>query len=336
MKIRRYIVLGVAAGLCLGLATPASASVRDTDNTVDILNSVAAATKTSEIAALTDVLASTADIPGGAAIANVNDVLVEVPDSPEEPVVIGEGDHEIKVHRPGQPVSPLQPVQDGVSAHELSDGTEVVTAVKADSTVQIATILKDDTAPSRFDYAIDLPEGARLELTNGQPFIWASDGSMIGAFFPAWAVDSAGVEIPTRYEVDGNVLTQVVEHQTMRNATYPVVADPAYSRGMIQEVKWERWANGGWEIRLTVTFLARITQPVNPAIVYTEGLRDLREHHPRGMEKRTMAQQWDCHVVGLPGTINIDLESYRSSWDGWRAGILPAVLQGNPARACNW
>ncbi|WP_315636676.1 MULTISPECIES: hypothetical protein [Microbacterium] len=159
---------------------------------------------------------------------------------------------------------------------------------------------------------------------------------MIGGFFPAWAKDAAGNDVPTHYELAGNTLTQVVEHEELTEGQYPVVADPAYRRGMISQVKWERWANGGWEIRLTVTALARATQPINPAIVYSEGLADLREHHPRGMAKKTMAQQWDCHVVGLPGTINIDLESYRKSWDGWRAGIIPAVLQGNPAKACNW
>ncbi|WP_315552480.1 hypothetical protein [Microbacterium aurum] len=261
---------------------------------------------------------------------------IEVPASPTEPVVVGEGDKAVGIHRPGDPSTEVSELQNGVGTHEIVGGSEVVTAVKADSTVQIATVLNDASAPGRFDYAIDLPEGARLELSNGQPFVWAADGSMIGGFFPAWAIDASGQSVATHYEVAGNVLTQVVEHENDTELTYPIVADPAYRRGMIDQVKWERWANGGWEIRLTVTTLARVTQPINPAIVDTEGLRDLREHHPRGMEKRTMAQQWDCHVVGLPGTINIDLESYRRSWDDWRAGIIPAILQGNPAKACNW
>lgn len=333
-KIRIGLGGALVAVLVGCLATPAMAETASEPDVIDTLNSVADATRELDTGALTDVLGGTADIPGGAAITTIDDVRIEVPASPTEPVVIGEGDSAVGIHRPGEPVTGVSELQNGVSAHEVVGG-EVVTAVKEDSTLQIATVLNDETAPERFDYSIDIPEGARIELVNGQPFVWAADGSMIGGFFPAWAVDATGESVPTRYELAGDVLTQVVEHHSTE-ATYPIVADPAYRRGMISQVKWERWANGGWEIRLTVTALARATQPINPAIVYTEGLRDLREHHPRGMEKKTMAQQWDCHVIGLPGTINIDLESYRRSWDGWRAGIIPSVLQGNPAKACNW
>lgn len=161
------------------------------------------------------------------------------------------------------------------------------------------------------------------------------EGNLIGGFTPAWATDANGNDVPTRYELNGSTLTQIVDHQSA-DVAYPVVADPAYSRGMIHSVIWERWARGGWEIRLQVTALARWTQLVDPAIVYTEGLRDLRQHHPRSMASATMAQQWDCHVVGLPGTINIDLESYRRSYPGWRAGLLPSIIKRNPAAACNW
>lgn len=57
-----------------------------------------------------------------------------------------------------------------------------------------------------------------------------------------------------------------------------------------------------------------------------------------------MEQQWNCHVVGLPATINIDLEGWRSSKPRWAeteiwAAIKLAVKEVNPtklARACNW
>lgn len=303
---------------------------------VDILTRLSDETADQATSEFTDLLAGTAQVTTNDSPVLVNDVPIEVPASLDEPVTIGEGADAIGIHRPGESSADATALQPGVSVLQAADGTEIVTAVKEDSTLQIATILSDSTAPERFDYVIDIPTGARLELVNGQPFVWAADGSMIGGFFPAWAKDATGQDVTTHYEVNGNTLTQVVEHHGLSNVQYPIVADPAYRRGMISQVKWERWANGGWEIRLTVTALARATQPINPAIVYTEGLADLREHHPRGMERKTMAQQWDCHVVGLPGTINIDLESYRKSWDGWRAGIIPAVLQGNPAKACNW
>lgn len=336
MKFRMCLTGLAVVTLVGGLASPALASTADEPDVIDTLTSVADATQQSENAELIDLLSDTAAVPGGESASKVGDVQITVPSSLADPVVIGEGADAVRIYRPGETDDPAASVQNGVSAHTLPDGSDIVTAVKADSTVQIATILQDANAPERYAYPITVPEGARLELVNGQPFVWAADGSMIGGFFPAWAVDAAGQSVPTHYELESGVLTQVVEHHSASGVQYPVVADPAYRRGMIDQVKWERWANGGWEVRLTVTALARFTQPVNPAIVYTAGLADLREHHPRSMAYRTMAQQWDCHVVGLLGTFNIDLESYRRSWDGWRAGIGHAVITGNPAKACNW
>lgn len=181
-----------------------------------------------------------------------------------------------------------------------------------------------------------LPEGARIFETHGGVLIEDADGGLIGGFTPPWALDANGKEVPTHYQVEGNVITQVVSHKDASDIQYPIVADPVYRRGMIHTVVWERWAKGGWEVRLQVTALARWYQPFNPSYVMTEGLKDLREHHPRSMSSATMAQQWECHVAGLPGTINIDLESYRRSWPGWRSGISAALIKRSPASACNW
>ena len=208
-------------------------------------------------------------------------------------------------------------------------------ASKNDGTVQTASMIDSATAPERFDYPLTLPEGARLEELEGGVLIRSADGELIGGFTPAWATDANGKGVATRYDINGSILTQVVEHQGA-GVAYPVVADPAYSRGMIHAVIWERWARGGWEVRLQVTPLSRWTQLINVKLVAIEGLKDLRQHHPRSMASATMAQQWECHVVRLPGTINIDLESYRRSLPDWRSRILPSLIKRNPAAACNW
>lgn len=43
-----------------------------------------------------------------------------------------------------------------------------------------------------------------------------------------WATDANGQSIPTHYETDGTSLTQVIEHNSVANVAYPVVADPIY------------------------------------------------------------------------------------------------------------
>lgn len=261
-----------------------------------------------------------------------------VPTSPGGPVQISaEGGEYIEIYRPFDPdAEDAVGISPGVVENYGEEFT-TVTSIQDGGDVQIATIIHNAISPEIYEYGLGLPEGAVAFKAHGGILIEDSEGELIGGFTPPpWAVDAEGDPVPTSYELNGSTLVQRIDHADVEGIKYPVVADPAYNRGMIKEVKHERWANGGWELRLTVTALARWYQPFNPGYVYSEGLKDLREHHPRSMAKDTMAQQWDCHVTGLPGTINIDLESYRKRWPGWRSGILGAVLSGNPARACNW
>lgn len=45
-----------------------------------------------------------------------------------------------------------------------------------------------------------------------------------------WAVDAAGIPVPTRYVIQGSTIVQEVEHLA-QGVTYPVVADPTISLG---------------------------------------------------------------------------------------------------------
>lgn len=51
-------------------------------------------------------------------------------------------------------------------------------------------------------------------------------GAVKVVFEPAWAKDAAGVSVPAHYTVEGNTLTQVVQHRGASDVSYPVVADP--------------------------------------------------------------------------------------------------------------
>ncbi|WP_143745219.1 hypothetical protein [Micrococcus lylae] len=330
-------VFGCTA-LVASLAVPASALDLKPDS-VDALNQVS-----------DSLIEEKYDLLGQAVNIDVSDIsaddkilfqsegsAVTVPSSPSGPVQISaEGGEYIEIYRPfGSGAEDAVGISPGVVENYGEEFT-TVTSIRGGSDVQMATIIHNADSPEIYEYGLGLPEGAIAFRVRGGVLIEDLEGDLIGGFTPPWAVDAKGDPVPTSYELDGSTLVQRIDHADVEGIKYPVVADPAYSRGMIKEVKHERWANGGWELRLTVTALARWYQPFNPRYVYSEGLKDLREYHPRSMAKDTMAQQWDCHVTGLPGTINIDLESYRKSWPGWRSGILGAVLSGNPARACNW
>ncbi|SDQ38072.1 hypothetical protein [Quadrisphaera sp. DSM 44207] len=151
-----------------------------------------------------------------------------------------------------------------------SESDPVDVAVQAiDTGVRLQTVLADASAPARFDHPIDLPAGATIKVVgaaqaaaaleaaktadaiasgeapppaeaivpaedaDGQPTVVlfvGADGDLLGALAPAWAKDAAGQDVPTRYEVSGDVVTQVVEHADDSRVTYPVVADPYAGR----------------------------------------------------------------------------------------------------------
>lgn len=97
----------------------------------------------------------------------------------------------------------------------------------SDGTVQIATVIDTPSAPTRYEYEIDLPTGATLIALDGGARIVDDSGEILGVFDAPWARDANGAQVPTRYEVTGATLTQVVDHGIA--FAYPVVADPTYT-----------------------------------------------------------------------------------------------------------
>ena len=87
-------------------------------------------------------------------------------------------------------------------------------------------VLHDEEAPDRIEW--DLP-GHRLELRDDGGVDVLRANRVVASISPPWALDAEGSEVPTRYEVQGSTLRQVVDHE---GARYPVVADPEISFGL--------------------------------------------------------------------------------------------------------
>lgn len=89
-----------------------------------------------------------------------------------------------------------------------------------EGTTRFSAILtnSEDLNPSwTFDSGTQL-----LLLDNGS--VSVSDGeNFLGGIDVPWAVDADGRSLPTRYEISGSTLTQIVD---TTGATFPVVADP--------------------------------------------------------------------------------------------------------------
>jgi hypothetical protein len=81
-------------------------------------------------------------------------------------------------------------------------------------------------APTRYEFRFG--GGARTLERNraGGVEILGAHNTTLGTIPPPWARDARGQTVPTRYEVEGLRLTQVVAHRD-RALVYPVTADPA-------------------------------------------------------------------------------------------------------------
>lgn len=149
-------------------------------------------------------------------------------------------DNPIVFNWPGQPEFSVRlPSDDPRAAAALAtDGT--IAYIEGDSTVSLAvqgvsggarvqTIIEDESASSTYSYEFDLPPGGELIAhPDGSVFVVDDDATILAQIDAPWARDADGQALETAYEIDGDVLTQVVEIDD--SITYPVVADPLIRR----------------------------------------------------------------------------------------------------------
>ncbi|WP_349902076.1 hypothetical protein [Parafrigoribacterium humi] len=114
----------------------------------------------------------------------------------------------------------------GVMSFDNNNGSVTVPIVKTDGSVQINTVISRPDAPNHYRYGLDLPTGSLIRPEGGGFLLFDASGENIGAIAAPWAFDATGKAVPTRYEVSGTTITQVVDHSA--EFQYPIVADPTY------------------------------------------------------------------------------------------------------------
>ncbi|MFF1876151.1 hypothetical protein ACFVXD_45725, partial [Kitasatospora herbaricolor] len=116
----------------------------------------------------------------------------------------------------------------GVVAYDNHNGSTTVGVVKADTSVQLNTVINNAQAPTRYDYQVAIPTGAHLSVDSGTGSVQflGTNGELLGAIDAPWATDANGNPVPTHYEVNGTTVTQVVGFTS--TTAFPVVADPKY------------------------------------------------------------------------------------------------------------
>lgn len=130
----------------------------------------------------------------------------------------------------------------------LDDGTVTYdtqafssSVVASERGVQFLTTIAGADAPTRYEYAIDVPTGGSLkEIGGGAAAVFDEEGDPVVMILPAWAKDANGADVSTRYVVEGEKLVQYVQHDRP-GVAYPVVADPQFAwMGIVPTVKLNR------------------------------------------------------------------------------------------------
>lgn len=200
-----------------------------------------------------------AQLRGDELVAQVGDVRAEIPVDASEPLTLqSTNGPEISITLPRGGDNDEEPEREGSGAisHDLGDGSHIVPAIRSNGIVQILSVLHDAAAPTSFDYDVAVgEEGSLITAADGGARVLDADGHEAAVIAAPWAVDASGKQIPTRFVVGRNRLTQIVDTASVADVQYPVVADPAVSvtstqYRVVDVSKTTNWTNRSEQIGL--------------------------------------------------------------------------------------
>jgi hypothetical protein len=320
--------LSITAMAFSAAVSPAAAEESETDvlAVLENLDAVTAAPEQDVLADVADHLSS--DTANAAAVA-VDGEVTSIAVDPEGGVIIGT-DSPFTIGLPfADEASDAETVADGVVVFENNNDTLTVPTIKDDGSVQIATIIESDSAPTRYVYELGFPAGVTAALGDeGQVVLLDSDGTFFGGIASPWATAADGTAVPTHYELVGSTLTQVVEHV---GYAYPVVADPWGGKNLIlrasvtQKIGWHivnatptTWGRQNFGLATHSAHVAELKVRLGPN-------NSWRVDANNG----TIREQFLCHVFGNafePGEYNMESNRPAMHW----ASQLNLIVKCNP------
>lgn len=223
----------------------------------------------------------------------------------------------------------------GIEVIDNGDGSRTIPLSRSDGSLQVVTVIETPSAPRAYSVGIDLPAGTALsDAENGALLAIAPDGTMALGVAPAWAYDAAGVAVPTRYEVTGSVITQVVEHDS-GEYQYPITADPWLGQRLFSPMTVNRkgafQGRAVYSGRLTAWGVAMGAGNLGYTIMSTAGWEEFASSWSAVRNSRSMYQQYQCHALWgraiIGAGIHWDLEAVRPANTNW-ADVLN--------HKCNW
>ncbi|WP_102510011.1 hypothetical protein [Sanguibacter massiliensis] len=182
--------------------------------------------------------------------AQVGEATVVVPEDASTPVSLTSTDPagpDLTVALPDLAgADTVRQADDGTLVYTSDDDASLAVQPLADGSTRFLSVLENENAPERYDYTF---EGFDLALQEDGSVLVLDGEEPVGMLAAPWATDAEGVSVPTRYEVEGSTLTQVVDHAS-GGFGYPVTADPwiTFGRGTYLNMQ-------GWELKTMATAL---------------------------------------------------------------------------------
>ena len=138
-----------------------------------------------------------------------------------------------------------QVVTQGAVTYDNNNGSTTVPVVKTDGSLSVNITIAGPDAPTSYDFPVTVPGGGTIETTeDGGLVVLDSAGAAVTTIAAPWAKDSTDAAVPTRFEVNGTTVRQIVDHTSVA-AVYPVVADPWFLAAIPVIIAAVKWAVAG-------------------------------------------------------------------------------------------
>ena len=196
------------------------------DNTVTVSDAATAIASVSAVIGASAPETKTAD----GFVANINGSTAELPKDPSDGLTLTTPTGAVI----GVDLPFADTANDGVKTKtgavvyaDAAPDVAVAAQATAGGGMRALVVIDGPQAPTEYRYPMTLPDTATLlPTTDGGAAVISADGQLVTYVAPAWALDTNGQPVPTRYRIEGTTLIQEIDHQ---GATYPVTADPCWS-----------------------------------------------------------------------------------------------------------
>lgn len=242
-----------------------------------------------------------------------------------------------------QLADPVIDKEKGIATYEHRDDFTFVPVLRDDATVQAHTVIEGPNAPTRYAYRISVPDGGQMIRAGEAVLIRDEEGEMVAGVAPPWAKDAGGRELPTSYEIEGDLLTQVVDHS---DAAYPVVADPWIGVNLFGHV-FTDWTNGDMRVNARVSAWGLAVWAGQgggglaggQAILNSAGWSEVRSRGAdvrHALDKPSQRQQYECHALASGFTGRAGDRWPEWNLEKWRPNRTAHWTYGVAIHRCNW